>query len=68
MSLNEFKLYYYFSKYKDYPISSREHFIRHFRYNEGEFVGLKNLIIIIEQYQIKRYKQTLQGERTSRWI
>ena len=51
----EFKLNYYFEKYKDTPFSNRQNFKRNFIKNHGEFKYLNELIINIEKYQIEKF-------------
>ena len=51
----EFKLNYYFEKYKDVSIVSRDNFRQRFRKENGKFQYLEELIIMIERYQIKKY-------------
>lgn len=51
----QFKLNYYFEKYKDTSIVSRDNFRQKFRKENGRFKYLEELIIMIEKYQIKKY-------------
>ena len=51
----EFKLNYYFEKYKDVSMVRRNDFRQKFKKENGEFKYLEELIIMIERYQIKKY-------------
>lgn len=51
----EFKLNYYFEKYKDTSIVSRDNFRQRFKKENGKFNYLEELIVMIEKYQIKKY-------------
>lgn len=55
----EFKLNYYFEKYKDVSIVRRNDFRQRFKKENGEFKYLEELIIMIERYQIKKYGTSL---------
>lgn len=55
----EFKLNYYFEKYKDVSIVRRNEFRKRFKKENGEFKYLEELIIMIERYQIKKYGASL---------
>lgn len=55
MSKMDFKLNYYFQKYKDTSIVSRNDFRLRFKKENGKFNYLEELIVMIEQYQIKKY-------------
>lgn len=55
----EFKLNYYFEKYKDVSIVTRNEFRKRFRKENGEFKYLEELITMIERYQIKKYGASL---------
>lgn len=50
-----FKLNYYFEKYKDTSIVSRDNFRQRFRKENGKFKDIEKLIVKIEKYQIKKY-------------
>lgn len=51
----DFKLNYYFEKYKDTSMVSRREFRQRFKKENGEFKYLEELIIMIERYQLKKY-------------
>ena len=51
----EFKLQYYFEKYKDVSVISSPKFKETFKKNEGEFELLNELLVMIQRYQIKKY-------------
>ena len=55
----EFQLNYYFEKYKDVSIVSRNDFRQRFRKENGKFTYLEELIMMIERYQIKKYGSSL---------
>ena len=57
--MNEFKLNFYFSKYKDFPLPNSDYFKKNFLKNEGNFIYLNELVIMIIKYQVKKYGQTL---------
>ena len=52
---------YFFEKYKDYPVASRDSFRNYFLHKHGKYVDLELLIRAIEVYQMEKYNQTLQG-------
>lgn len=54
-----FKLNYYFEKYKDMPFLNRKAFRAAFRRKYGKFEGLEELIIKIEKYQIKKFGSSI---------
>ena len=56
----EFKLNYYFEKYKDYPLSSATRFKTAFISENGTFELLNELIVMIQRYQIKKYGVVLE--------
>lgn len=56
----EFKLNYYFEKYKNYPLSSSTKFKVEFVKNNGEFQLLNELIVMIQRYQIEKYGEVLE--------
>lgn len=58
MSL-EFKLNYYFEKYKDSSIISCSDFKRRFIKENGNFELLNELVIMINRYQVKKYGYNL---------
>lgn len=51
----EFKLNYYFEKYKDTCIISTSKFKDIFKKENGEFSLLSELIVMIQRYQYKKY-------------
>lgn len=55
MSKMDFKLNYYFQKYKDASIVSRNNFRQRFKKENGKFNYLEELIVMIEKYQMKKY-------------
>lgn len=57
--MNEFKLEYYFALYKDKPLPSRNEFRMSFRKKNGKFIYIEELILMIEQYQVKKYGETI---------
>lgn len=56
----DFKLNYYFEKYKDYPLSSVTRFKTAFISENGTFELLNELIVMIQRYQIKKYGEILE--------
>ena len=56
----DFKLNYYYYKYKDTPLPSSEEFRKNFKKREYDFPYLNELIIMIINYQVKKYGMTLQ--------
>lgn len=54
MNLN-FKLNYYFEKYKDKSLNSNEDFRLKFIKENGKFEYLNELILMINRYQVKKY-------------
>lgn len=56
----DFKLNYYFEKYKDYPLSSVTRFKIAFISENGTFELLNELIVMIQRYQIKKYSEILE--------
>lgn len=63
----DFKLNYYFEKYKGYPVGSTTKFKADFIEKEGNFQYLHELIIMIQKYQIKKYGAIIDGESIE-WI
>ena len=59
LGAEEFKLNFYFSKYKDKSLQNRDEFRRRFKKEHGSFQHLEELIFMIEKYQIKKYGRTL---------
>ena len=61
----EFKLNYYFEKYKDTCIISLTKFKDNFIKENGDFPLLNELAIMINKYQIKKYGDLLaSGKKT----
>ena len=61
MGINEFKLEFYFNLYKDKPLKNRDEFRKNFKKVHGNFLYLPELIVRIENYQIKKYGETLDN-------
>lgn len=61
MGTNEFKLEFYFNLYKDKPLKNRDEFRKNFKKVHGNFLYLPELIFRIENYQIKKYGETLDN-------
>lgn len=61
--MNEFKLEFYFNKYKDKPLPNRDEFRKKFKKEHGKFDDLEELILKIEGYQLKRYGCTLPNDK-----
>lgn len=59
--MNEFKLNMFFIMYKDKPLPNRDEFRRNFKKKYGQYQYLEELIRMIEQYQFKKYGQTLNN-------
>lgn len=59
LGVEEFKLNFYFNKYKDKSLPNRDDFRRIFKKTHGGFQYLEELILMIEKYQIKKYGRTL---------
>lgn len=55
----DFKLNFYYHKYKDKPLPNSDEFRKRFERDEGNFVYLNELILMIINYQVKVYGQTL---------
>ena len=62
----EFKLNYYFEMYKELPLPNRETFRFNFKKKHGNFQYLEELIKMIEDYQFKKYGETLNNHYKSR--
>lgn len=52
---------YFFNKYLNYPVASRDSFRNYFLNKHGKYPDLELLIRMIEVYQMNEYGQTLQG-------
>lgn len=59
---NGFKLNYYFEMYKDRPFINRDKFKFRFMKENGKFQYIKELIVMVEKYQIKKYGQLIYDE------
>lgn len=59
--MSEFKLQFYFNLYRDKSLPNREEFRKNFKKNYGEFQYIEELIKMIEEYQIKKYGETLHN-------
>lgn len=55
----DFKLNYYYYKYKDKPLPNSDEFRKNFKKNHGRFQYLNELILMIINYQVKTYGGTL---------
>lgn len=61
----EFKLQYYFEKYKNTCVISAPKFKNTFIRKEGEFELLNELLVMIQRYQIKKYHDLIpSGNKT----
>ena len=56
----EFKLNFYFCRYKDKKYINRDYFRKRFRKENGEFQYLRELILMVEKYQMSKYGSMLQ--------
>ena len=63
----DFKLNYYFEKYKEYPMGSVTKFKADFINKEGNFKYLSELIVMIQKYQINKFGFTIDG-RIFDWV
>lgn len=57
----EFQLNYYFNMYKDKALPNRDEFRLNFRKKHGKFQYINELIRMIEDYQMKKYGETLNS-------
>lgn len=55
----DFKLNYYYHKYKDTPLPNSDKFRRKFEKENGKFQYLNELIVMIINYQVKKYGRSL---------
>ena len=55
----DFKLNYYYHKYKDNPLPNSDEFRKRFKRDECKFPYLNELIVRIINYQVKTYGCTL---------
>jgi hypothetical protein len=60
--MNEFKLEFYFNKYKNHALPNRDAFRCNFKKEHGNFEYLEELILRIEDYQFKKYGCTLPND------
>ena len=51
----------YFEMYKDLPLPNRDMFRKTFKKKHGKFQYLEELIIMIEEHQLKKYGETLSS-------
>lgn len=58
----EFKLNFYFEKYKDYSFKTNEEFKRMFIKKEGDFILLNELVLLVNKYQVKKFGTNLHNE------
>lgn len=58
----DFKLNYYFEKYKDYPIPVVNEFREKFESENGKFIYFRELIVMIQKYQMKKYGAIIDGK------
>lgn len=63
ISTLDFKLQFYFNKYKNLPLPNRNRFKLEFRKKHGNFEYLNELIIMIENYQLKKFGSTLNSNQ-----
>lgn len=59
----EFKLQYYFEKYKDTCVISAPKFKNTFTKKEGEFELLNELLVMIQRYQISKFGDLVTSGR-----
>lgn len=65
----EFKLNYYFEKYKDCDILSSTKFKSKFEKENGKFELINELIVMIQKYQYKTYGNLIgAGKSTYRFV
>ena len=55
----DFKLKLYFNIYKDIPLPNSEEFRKNFKKWHGKFPYLNELIVMIVNYQVKKYGRSL---------
>ena len=51
----DFKLNYYYYKYKDIPLPNGDGFRKKFKAKHGNFPYLNELIVMIINYQVRKY-------------
>ena len=59
----DFKLNLYFNMYKDTPLPNGDEFRKKFKKEHGKFPYLNELIVMIINYQVKKYGCSLQDPR-----
>jgi hypothetical protein len=59
--MNDFKFNYYLNLYKEKSLPNRDEFRKNFKKKHGKYNKLEELIISIENYQFKKYGQTLNS-------
>lgn len=60
--MNDFKFNYYLNLYKDISLPNRDVFRKNFRKKHGKYIHIEELIFAIENYQIKKYGETLSAD------
>lgn len=55
----DYKLNYYYHKYKDTALPNTDKFRMRFKKENGDFQYLNELIVMIINYQVKKYGQQL---------
>ena len=55
MDKYEFKINYYFNMYKDEPLQNTQQFKKNFIKKHGNFQYINEIILRINQYQVKKY-------------
>ena len=55
----DFKLNYYYYKYRNEPLPNCDNFRKKFKIIEGKFPYLNELCVMIINYQVKKYGETL---------
>lgn len=58
----DFRLNYYYHKYKDKPLPNSDEFRKNFKKTEGKFIYLNELIVMIINYQVKKYGRSLPDD------
>lgn len=60
----DFKLNYYYYKYRNTPLPTSDIFRTTFRKKNGKFPYINELILMINIYQVKKYGETLRSGKT----
>lgn len=55
----DFKLNLYFNMYKDKPLPNGDEFRKNFKKEHGKFPYLNELVVMLINYQVKKYGQQL---------